>query len=408
MVIRILILILVSLPVVAEPIVVGIERKNSTCIGGYVKLVVLSVKGQNSKALSGCSALHPVEGNFWLKAADWNGDGVIDLIGIKKNQTGTKSTELHVYDGRNLQTPILQTGTELHETDANYDFDMADWNHDGTLDLVAFSKNGESQSTEVHIFNGRNGKRLYSHATALHPTGLDFRLFLKDWNHDGTPDLIALNTLSGHSKSTEIHVYSGIGDFKNRLMGNKTVLHPAGQEFAFSITDWNADDRTDIIAIKKWGTGTSFVEIHVINGRNVENNFLVQTKTELSAIPSNRVEDFTFSVVDSSECRNCKEKSRLVDHVLNDQKVKDLKISDQIKMQMVLEIYAEPNGTVEDVKNNVCKNLDCKKIEPMLWQVAFKVIDGAMQKCMADSNCSTAVIGISLMALLISLVTSLL
>ena len=50
---------------------------------------------------------------------------------------------------------ILQTGTALHETDATFEFALGDWNHDGTLDLVAIKKSKTgTNSTEVHVLSG--------------------------------------------------------------------------------------------------------------------------------------------------------------------------------------------------------------------------------------------------------------
>ncbi|WP_208921653.1 hypothetical protein [Streptomyces capitiformicae] len=47
------------------------------------------------------------------------------------------------------------TGTALHETDATFDFGLADWDRDGRPDLVALKKsNTGTNSTEVHILGG--------------------------------------------------------------------------------------------------------------------------------------------------------------------------------------------------------------------------------------------------------------
>src|SRR6516162_1942388 len=94
--------------------------------------------------------------NWQFIMADWNHDGIPDLVAIKQSQTCTASTEVHILDGRTFfQTWLLHTGTALGETGSNWQFAMADWNHDGIPDLVAIkqSQTGTS-STEVHILNG--------------------------------------------------------------------------------------------------------------------------------------------------------------------------------------------------------------------------------------------------------------
>ncbi|MCC3776489.1 VCBS repeat-containing protein [Streptomyces sp. UNOB3_S3] len=87
--------------------------------------------------------------------ADWDRDGRPDLLAIKKSGTGTNSTEVHVLSGAsNYQRFILQTGTALHETDRTFAFSVADWNRDGRPDLVAIKKsNTGTNSTEVHILS---------------------------------------------------------------------------------------------------------------------------------------------------------------------------------------------------------------------------------------------------------------
>jgi hypothetical protein len=56
---------------------------------------------------------------------------------------------------RAFQRFILQTGTALHETDQTFDFAVGDWDGDGTLDLIAIKKSATgTNSTEVHVLSG--------------------------------------------------------------------------------------------------------------------------------------------------------------------------------------------------------------------------------------------------------------
>jgi hypothetical protein len=87
---------------------------------------------------------------------DWDGDGTPDLVAIKKSNTGSGSTEVHVLSGASgFQQFILHTGTALHQTDDTFAFAVVDWDGDGTPDLVAIKKsNTGSGSTEVHMLRG--------------------------------------------------------------------------------------------------------------------------------------------------------------------------------------------------------------------------------------------------------------
>ena len=95
--------------------------------------------------------------------ADWNYDGVQDLVGIKKAATGTASTEVHVVSGRaNFREFLLQTGTALHETDGTWSFSLSHWDDipyppraqplGNGYDLVGIKKSG-APTAEVHILN---------------------------------------------------------------------------------------------------------------------------------------------------------------------------------------------------------------------------------------------------------------
>ena len=99
------------------------------------------------------TALHETDDSFAFAITDWDGDGVPDLVAIKKRATGTNSTEVHILSGAsNLQQFILQTGTALHETDDSFAFAITDWDGDGRPDLVAIKKRATgTNSTEVHV-----------------------------------------------------------------------------------------------------------------------------------------------------------------------------------------------------------------------------------------------------------------
>ena len=72
------------------------------------------------------------------------------------------------------QIYLLNTGTALQETGDNWEFLLGDYNNNGTLDLYCIKKNNtETNSTEVHILNGNDNFQyfLLQTGTALQETG---------------------------------------------------------------------------------------------------------------------------------------------------------------------------------------------------------------------------------------------
>ncbi|KAJ5500051.1 hypothetical protein N7453_009102 [Penicillium expansum] len=213
--------------------------------------------------------LHETDDTFSFAVGDWNQDGRPDLFAIKKSNTGTKSTEVHILSGAsNFQTFILQTGTPLHETDDTFNFAVGDWNQDGRLDLFAIKKsNTGTKSTEVHILSGASNFQTFvlQTGTPLHETDNTFSFAVGDWNQDGRPDLFAIKKSNTGTKSTEVHILSGASNFQTFILQTGTPLHETDNTFSFAVGDWNQDGRPDLFAVKKSNTGTKSTEVHVIS-----------------------------------------------------------------------------------------------------------------------------------------------
>ena len=214
------------------------------------------------------TSLHETDETFAFALADWDGDGLPDLFVIKKSSTGSHSTEVHILSGAsNFQEFILQTGTALHETDQTFDFAVGDWDGDGRPDLIAIKKsNTGSHSTEVHILSGASNFQefILQTGTALHETDQTFDFAVGDWDRDGRPDLIAIKKSNTGSHSTEVHILSGASNFQEFILQTGTALHETDQTFDFAVGDWDRDGRPDLIAIKKSNTGSHSTEVHIL------------------------------------------------------------------------------------------------------------------------------------------------
>ncbi|MCO6486947.1 MAG: VCBS repeat-containing protein [Phaeodactylibacter sp.] len=113
---------------------------------------------QNSNTwflLQESTGLHLTDSNFEFAVSDWDKDGRPDLFVINRKGIGTNSTQVHILRGASdFKHFILHTGTVLHQTDDNFSFSTGDWNNDAQIDLFVLKKqNTGSGFTEVHVIN---------------------------------------------------------------------------------------------------------------------------------------------------------------------------------------------------------------------------------------------------------------
>jgi V8-like Glu-specific endopeptidase len=170
---------------------------------------------------------------------------------------------------------VQQTGTALHETPSDFEFLVA-----GNGDLFAIKKrNTGSSSTEVHVLSAASDYRSFSlqTGTALHETGDEFEFALA---RNG--DLFAIKKRNTGSSSTEVHVLSAASDYRSFSLQTGTALHETGGEFEFEV----ASNR-DLFAIKKRGTGSGSTEVHVLSATSGYRAFALQTPTTLGETGDN-------------------------------------------------------------------------------------------------------------------------
>lgn len=196
---------------------------------------------------------------------DWNGDGHDDWVGFRHQGdtgTGIKSTEIHVRNGIKEEW-LLQTATALEWTDQwNWSLHIADWNGNGSHDMVAVKQGGGS-STEVHVIDTNNPMVFASHnATALPPTkGEPWDFDTADWNGDGHVDVVAVRQRG--AASTELHVLNG-KNLQQFLLQKATAIPRTDSNWDFEVSDWNGDDRPDLVGLNR--NGSSSTELKVVDG----------------------------------------------------------------------------------------------------------------------------------------------
>jgi hypothetical protein len=202
---------------------------------------------------------------------DWTGDGTLDLVVIKKFQTGTNSTEVHIFSGADkFQTILLQMGTPLEETYDNWTFRMGRWTNGNRPDLFAIKKsNTGTNATEVHVLSGDSKFQEFvlQVPTGLHETDTKCDFLVTDWNGDGRPDLVAVKKSERNGRCTEVHVLSGSSTYQKFILRAETPIFRSNENFEFGVADWTGNGKPDLIGFCKRYTRTNTTEVHVMSQR---------------------------------------------------------------------------------------------------------------------------------------------
>ncbi|KAH7190937.1 hypothetical protein DER44DRAFT_796314 [Fusarium oxysporum] len=232
------------------------------------------------------TTLHETDDTVKFLMGDMNKDGRPDLVAVKMSGTSSNSTEVYILSGASgFKTFLTQTGTGLHETStAHFDFALTDWNGDNTLDLVVIKKNGtDTKSTEVQILSGASNFQSFilQTGTALQETDDTFAFAMGKWDAGSKPDLFAIKKSKTGTKSTEMHILSGASGFQKFILQTGTGLHETDATFDFAVADWNADGCPDLVVVKKSNTSSGSTELHVLSGVSNYKNFILHSETAL-------------------------------------------------------------------------------------------------------------------------------
>lgn len=252
--------------------------------------------------------------HFVFGVADYNHDFITDLYCFKKTNTGTGSLEVHVLNGAdNFQTFLLHTGTPISAADAaaNFAFALADYNRDGIMDLYCLKKtNTGSGRFEVHVLNGADNFQTFllhtDTALAAADAAANFDFAVADYNHDGHPDIYCLKKTNTGTGALEVHVLNGADNFQTFLLHTGTPVTAAdAANFNFHAADYDSDGNADIYCLKKTNTGSGAFEVHVLSGADQFQTFRLHTGTPLTA--PDAAAHFLFDVGTLRSLPSCKD-----------------------------------------------------------------------------------------------------
>jgi hypothetical protein len=214
--------------------------------------------------------------------ADWNGDAQADLVVVQQSGTATGKTEVRVVNGAyKFQHLLLDTATPLVSTDAPAEFAMTDWNFDGRQDLVVTQKSGTASGrTELRVLDGASFLQRYLQetVTVLGPTDACQSFSVADWNADGRPDLMVVQKCGTASGHTEIRVLDGASNFQRYQQESATPLGKTDARHTFSVADWNGDLYLDLVVTQKSGPKSDKTELSVLDGSSQYRKLLVKPR----------------------------------------------------------------------------------------------------------------------------------
>lgn len=258
--------------------VFGVKKNGDS---GKTEVYVMTKKDNFTTNILQKTLLGKTGTNWFFSTGDYNRDGVSDLFCIMKTGTGSGMTEVHILNGAdNYKSFVLQVGTALGQTGDDWTFAVGDYNGDNIPDLYCIDKSGTgSGKTEVHILNGASSYKnfLMQTGTGLGYVDGNWTFALADSNGDGKLDLYGIVRQNTGSGKTEIHALDGASNFQNFSIHSATALGYLGDNWNVGIADYNGDGKPDLFGIAKYSTGSGKTEVHVLNGANNFQNFLLQT-----------------------------------------------------------------------------------------------------------------------------------
>ncbi len=219
---------------------------------------------------------------IWFMA-DYDRDGIPDLIFIKIGNTPNAAVEVHVASGAsNYQTRIFESATTF-ATESDGTWFMADYDKDGIPDLVFIkTANTPSGNVEVHIASGASKyqTRIFESATTF-ANETDGTWFMADYDRDGIPDLIFIKAANTPSGNVEVHIASGASKYQTRIFESATTFANETDGTWF-MADYDKDGIPDLIFIKTANTPSGDVEVHVASGASNYQTRIFESATTFS------------------------------------------------------------------------------------------------------------------------------
>ena len=181
-----------------------------------------------------------------LTTADMNGDGRLDLVARTSSGVGT-------FFGNGIggltfsSTPV--GSSQLYQHLGVQAFAVGDLDNDGRLDMVGVERGtlpATPTTPQNFLFvslNSGNGIAYASSATQAFPMETAGSVALADFNRDGSTDVVAV-----HQDGNAVRLNLGHGD---GTVGPVTIVPVGVQPFLVTVGDWNTDNWLDLAVVDR-------------------------------------------------------------------------------------------------------------------------------------------------------------
>jgi len=94
-----------------------------------------------------------------------------------------------------------------------------------------------------------------------------------NWDVDDKPDLVTIKKNGTPRAKTEVHIYSGASNYSTPLLQVETGLHVTNESWQFLIADWDLDGTPDLWAINQHGAN-GHCDLHILSGADHFQSFI--------------------------------------------------------------------------------------------------------------------------------------
>jgi FG-GAP-like repeat len=210
------------------------------------------------------TVLTSFDNSLWvMTAGDFNHDGKLDLAGV---------------DDENSVFVLLGNGDGTFQSAVGYNAGncaasvaAADFNHDGKIDLVVGNTSCNSQQNvdAINVLLG-NGNGTFQAPVSYPAGGLVYAVAVADFNHDGKIDVAALSSQSNVTNSNVVGIFLGNGDGTLQSATDYDV-NSNSLLTELTIADFNGDGIPDVATgigqvIVQLGNGTGGLKTSVAFG----------------------------------------------------------------------------------------------------------------------------------------------